>query len=176
MEKLQTPVNENDHIIGTDDAPVTLVHYGDYECPDCHRANRTLRKLARPLENKMRVIFRHFPLINIHPRALRAAEAAEAAAAQEKFWQMHELLFLNPNKLEERHLRGFAKDIHLDIKKFDKEMEENLYADKIRKAYQQGLINGITGTPTFYINGIRYDDSNYERMVKRIRALIEGKG
>lgn len=173
MDKLQTPVSDDDHILGLEDAHVTVVQYGDYECPDCHRANRTMRELARPIENKIRFVFRHFPLMNIHPRALRAAEAAEAAAAQGNFWEMHEQLFINPHKLEDKHLHGYAKSIGLDVKRFEKEMEEKIYAGKIFKAYQQGLISGVTGTPTFYINDVRYNDANFERMVDYIKSLIQ---
>jgi len=174
-QKLSVPVNENDHVRGREDSPVTVVKYGDYECPDCHRAHRIWLELVRPLEKHVRYVYRHFPLLNIHPRALPSAEASEAAASQGKFWNMHELLFINPNKLEDKHLRAHAKDIGLDMKQFERELEEGIHREKIRRAYQQGLINGITGTPTFYINGIRYNDSDMKKMVDYVKTLIGQK-
>jgi protein-disulfide isomerase len=172
-QRLQVPISENDHIRGPVGAPVTVVKYGDFECPDCHRAHKTIRAIIRPVENKIRFVYRHFPLMHIHPRALRAAEASEAAATQGKFWEMYELLFLNPNKLEDKHLRGHAKDIRLDLGQFDRELNEGIYVEKIRKSYQQSLIYGITGTPTFYINDTRYNDSDIERMVDYIKTIIK---
>ena len=174
-QKLPIPISENDHIRGPADARITVVKYGDFECPDCHRAHKAIRSIIRPIENKIRFVYRHFPLINIHPRALRAAETAEAAAAQGKFWEMYELLFLNPNKLDDKHLRGYAKDIRLDLGQFDRELNEGAYTEKIRRQYQQNLIYGITGTPTFYINDVRYNDSDVERMVNYIKSIIAGR-
>src|SRR5215471_18841308 len=112
---LAIPVNESDHSIGPPDALVTVVNYGDYQSPDSHRRHRLVEKMILELVNRVRFVYRHFPVVNVHPDALRAAEAAEAAAAQGKFWQMHRCLYFKPEKLEERHLRRYAHEIGLDL-------------------------------------------------------------
>src|SRR5258707_4240039 len=109
--RLAVPVNESDHVMGPTSAPITVVNYGDYQCPGCQKTHRSTEKLARELLDRVRLVHRHFPLVKSHPRALRAAEAAEAAAAQGKFWEMHRLLYLRPNKLRDRDLRRHAKEI-----------------------------------------------------------------
>src|SRR5262245_37168699 len=154
--KLAIPVNEHDYSIGPADALVTVVNYGDYECPDCHRSHREVEKMFDQLVNTVRFVYRHFPLINIHPRALSAAEAAEAAAAQGKFWEMHRRLYTKPNKLEDHHLRHYAKGIGLDVNRFDREMAAGAYRNRILDSYHNSLINGVTGTPTTFINGELY--------------------
>ena len=154
--KLPIPVNERDHTIGPSDASVTVVNYGDYQCPDCHRTHRAVEKMFDELVNTVRFAYRHFPLVNVHPRALRAAEAAEAAAAQGKFWQMHRHLYTQPDKLEERHLRRYAKEIGLELERFDREMAGGIYTDQVLKDYHNSIIYGITGTPTTFINGELY--------------------
>ncbi len=154
--KLTVPVGVRDHSIGPTDALVTVVSYGDYQCPDCHRRHREVQKLIDELSSSVRFVHRHFPLIKVHPNALRAAEAAEAAAAQDKFWEMHRYLYTDPDKLEERHLRHYASAIGLDLKRFNQEMEASQYRDKILKDYYQSMIDGISGTPTTFINGELY--------------------
>jgi len=151
--KLVIPVNENDHAIGPADAVVTVVNYGDYECPDCHRRHREVEKMFDELVGSVRFVYRQFPLINVHPRALPAAEAAEAAAAQGKFWEMHRRLYTRPDKLEDHHLRHYAKEIGLDVDRFDREMAGGAYRDRILDSYHNSIIYGITGTPTIFING-----------------------
>src|SRR6266446_5535538 len=114
---LAVPVNERDHVMGPTNAPVTVVNYGDYQCPGCQQRHRSTEKMARELLDRVRLVHRHFPLVKSHLRALRAAEAAEAAAAQGKFWEMHRRLYLRPDKLSDRDLRRHAKEIELDLER-----------------------------------------------------------
>jgi protein-disulfide isomerase len=158
--KLPVPINDSDHMRGPADAPITVVKYGDFECMVCAGAYRALKKMTPKLERKVRLVFRHFPLLRVHPRALRAAEAAEAAAAQGRFWEMYDQLFQNADKLEDKHLRKYARKIGLELDRFDQELADNTYADRIQRDVQQNVISGITGTPTFYINDVRYDNSS----------------
>ena len=168
---LPIPVNERDHVIGPPNAPIIVVNYGDYECPDCHRRHREVEKMFDQLVNSVRFVYRHFPLVNVHPRALRAAEAAEAAAAQGRFWEMHRHLYSHSDKLEERHLRRYAKEIGLDLEQFDREMSSSTYADQIMKDYYNSLVHGITGTPTTFINGELYAMSGVE-LLATIKAKL----
>jgi protein-disulfide isomerase len=169
---LAAPVNERDHTMGPTNAPVTVVNYGDYQCPGCQETHRSTEKMARELLDTVRLVHRHFPLVKSHPRALHAAEAAEAAAAQGKFWEMHRLLFLRPDKLADRDLRRYAKEIGLDLERFDREMAGGIYADQILKDFYFSLNHGITGTPTTFINGLLYSKSGVE-LVGTVKAIAE---
>jgi formate-nitrite transporter family protein len=169
---LAVPVNENDHVMGPTSAPVTVVNYGDYQCPGCQKTHRSTEKMARELLDKVRLVHRHFPLVKSHPRALRAAEAAEAAAAQGKFWEMHRRLYLRPDRLRDRDLRGHANEIGLDLERFDREMASGIHADQILKDFHFSLNHGITGTPTTFINGVRYAMSAVE-LVATVKATLE---
>ncbi len=169
---LPVPVSDSDHVRGLDSAPVTVVKYGDFESVECHRSHRLMRKAAALLESKMKFVYRHFPLINVHSHALLAAEAAEAAAAQGKFWEMHDRLFGNPAKLEEKHLKHHAKKIGLDTDRFDQELTSRFYSATVQASYRASLLGGITGSPTFYINGVRYDaTSDTQRLIEYISTL-----
>ena len=154
--RLPVPVNENDHVLGPANATVIVVNYGDYQCPDCHTRHKEIQKMIDQLADSVRFVYRHFPLVKTHPRALKAAEAAQAAASQGKFWEMHRLLYLHPDKLEDKDLHRHAHKIGLDLETFDREMLSSTYADKIMKDYYDSLINGISGTPTTFINGTLY--------------------
>jgi protein-disulfide isomerase len=154
--RLAIPVNESDHAIGPTDAAVTVVNYGDYQCPDCHRRHKEIQRMVDELADRVRFVYRHFPLVKTHPRALKAAEAAEAAAAQGKFWEMHRLLYLSPDKLDDKDLRRHAHKIGLDLDRFDREMVGSTYSDRIMKDYYNSLVAGISGTPTTFINGTLY--------------------
>lgn len=169
--KLPVPVNEHDHAIGPADASVIIVNYADYQCPDCHRRHRIVEKIIDELVNSVRFVHRHFPLINVHPHALRAAEAAEAAAAQGKFWEMHRHLYLKPDKLEERHLHHYAREIGLDLERFDREMAAGAYTDKVMKDYYDSITYGITGAPTTFINDELYAMSGLD-LVAAVKAIM----
>jgi protein-disulfide isomerase len=154
---LPIPVNDQDHVLGPLNASVVVVNYGDYECPDCRKRHREVEKLIEELRDTVKFVYRHFPLVNVHPNALRAAEAAEAAGAQSKFWEMHRLLYLYPDKLEQRDLHKHANQIGLDVERFDRDFS---------------LIHGITGTPTTFINDVRYAMSGDE-LIKTIRSFAK---
>src|SRR5215813_5427975 len=154
--RLTIPVNESDHLIGPTNAFATVVNYGDYQCPDCHRRHRAVEKMFDKLVNVVRFVYRHFPLVNVHPRALRAAEAAEAAAAQGKFWEMHRHLYTQTDKLQDKHFHRYAREIGLDLERFDREMAAGTYSDQIMRDYHNSVINGVSGAPTTFINGELY--------------------
>lgn len=170
--KLAIPINERDHAIGPPDALVTVVNYGDYECPDCRHRHRAVEKMFDQLVDSVRFVYRHFPLVNIHTHALRAAEAAEAAAAQGKFWEMHRHLYSQPDKLEDRHLRHYAKQIGLDLNRFDREMAGGAYSAQILDHNYKNLINGITGVPTTFINGELYAMGGVE-LLSAVKTILK---
>jgi protein-disulfide isomerase len=157
VARLVLPVSESDHVHGPSDAPATLVEYGDYECPFCGQAHPIVKTVQRRLGRRLRFAFRHFPLTEIHPHALAAAEAAEAAAAQGQFWPMHDLLFENQHALDDRSLVRYAESLGLDVPRFVTELAEHVHEPKIREDFMSGVRSGVNGTPTFFINGIRHD-------------------
>ncbi len=154
---LKPPVGPHDHMQGPPDAPVTIVEYGDYECPFCGEAYPVVKALQERLGDQMCFVFRNFPLTEAHPHAEDAAEAAEAAGAQGKFWPMHDLLYENQDALEPEDLVQYARALHLDLPRFVKEMSDHLYAPRVREDFRSGVRSGVNGTPTFFINGMRHD-------------------
>ena len=168
---LTLPVSEDrDHTQGPADAPVTLVEYGDYECPYCGAAYPIIKQVQERMGEKLRFVFRNFPITTSHPHAEQAAEAAEAAASQGSFWEMHDLLYENQRRLEDEHLRTYAEQLGLDLESFDRDLAEHVHAARVREDFMSGVRSGVNGTPTFYINGARHDDS-YE--VKTLLAALE---
>jgi protein-disulfide isomerase len=156
--RLTPPVSERDHVQGPATAPVTLVEYGDHECPYCRAAVPIVQELQRLLGDQLRFVFRHFPLTNVHPRAQHAAEAAEAAAAQGQFWEMHASLFQHQQALDHEHLVRYAADLGLDTERFQQALAEHSYADRVREDYGSAIESSVDGTPTFYLDGVRYDE------------------
>ena len=157
---LTLPVDEGrDHTQGLPSAPVTLVEYGDYECPYCGAAYPILKEVQERMAERLRFVFRNFPISTSHPHAEQAAEAAEAAAAQGRFWEMHDTLYENQNRLTDRDLHAYAVDLGLDVQRFDRELAEQLHAGRVREDFMSGVRSGVNGTPTFYVNGARYDGS-----------------
>ena len=151
------PVTERDHASGPATAPVTLLEYGNFECIHCGRAYPVIKQVRKLFGDDLRFVFRHFPTVQTHPHSLRAAEAAEAAGAQEKFWQMHDELFTHETALEDRDLSRYAKRIGLNLERFTSDMTRNSFLREIEAEYQRSLFDEhITGTPTIYLNGIRY--------------------
>jgi protein-disulfide isomerase len=158
---LTPPIGDRDHVIGPARAPVTLVEYGDYECPYCGMAHPVVKELRRRVANGMRFAFRHFPLTRIHPHAERAAEAAEAAGAQgeQKFWEMHDLLFTHQDALDDAYLLVYADSIGLDLDRFARDLASGVPARKVREDFLSGVRSGVNGTPTFFVNSRRYEGS-----------------
>ncbi|MGD9093399.1 MAG: Na+/H+ antiporter NhaA [Anaerolineales bacterium] len=151
------PVGDRDHILGPADAPITLVEYGDLECPYCRQVNPVIRELRRRLGGQVRYVFRHFPIRSIHLHAQLAAEATEAAAAQGKFWEMQEYLLEHQEELDETHIYQYARELDLDIEQFQRDLNEHTYASKVQEDFRSGVRSGVNGTPSFFINGKRYD-------------------
>jgi protein-disulfide isomerase len=157
LATLIVPVSERDHSLGPDTAPLTLVEYGDYQCPYCKAAHPILHEVRRMLGTRLRFVFRNFPVSGIHPEAQHAAEAAEAAAAQGKFWPMHDLLFERQWALDDEHLLEYAQELGLDARRVGTELEEGTHRSRVRDDFMSGVRSGVNGTPTFFINGIRHD-------------------
>ena len=158
--QLTVPVQEGrDHIQGASDAPLTLVEYGDYQCPYCGRAYPIVKEVQERLGERLRFVFRNFPLATIHPHAEHAAEASEAASAQDRFWEMHDHLFEHQTRLRDEDLHGYAEALGLDVGRFDRELAEHVYAEQVHADFMGGVRSGVNGTPTFYVNGERHDDS-----------------
>ena len=155
--RLAVPVSERDHILGSSTAPVTLVEYGDFECPHCGRAHPILQQLLDEVGDEVALVFRHFPLSQIHPHAQQAAESAEAAGAQDRFWEMHDMLFEHQNALDEPNLVEYGKALGLDAPRFAQEVSGGLYVPVVREQFMSGVRSGVNGTPTFFINGRRHD-------------------
>jgi NhaA family Na+:H+ antiporter len=155
--KLALPVGDRDHVQGPEDAPVTIVEYGDYECPYCRQVVPIARQLQERFGDRIRYVFRHFPLTSVHPNAQLAAEAAEAAGAQGKFWEMHYLLFEHQGTLDRHALIRYARGLGLDMERFERELAEHAHAGRVREDFRSGVRSGANGTPAFYLNGVRYD-------------------
>ena len=155
--RLKNSVTERDHASGAATAPVTLLEYGNFECVDCGRAYPIIKEVQKLLGDNLRFVFRHFPIVQTHPHSLRAAEAAEAAGAQGKFWEMHDQLFTHQQALEDHDLSRYARRIHLDVERFARDLSANTFLKQIEADYNQSLFDEhVTGTPTLYINEGRY--------------------
>lgn len=158
--RLTDPVGDRDHVDGTATASVSLVEYGDFECSYCWAAHPVVRKLRDRFGPSLRFVFRHFPLASSYPHTQRAAEAAEAAGAQGKFWPMYDLLFENREALEDSDLVGYATSLGLDIERFSRELESHEHAARVRTDLASGARSGVDGTPTFFIGGEKYEGAN----------------
>jgi formate-nitrite transporter family protein len=157
MSTLTLPDPTRDHISGSVDGSVRLLEYGDYECPACGAAQPIVEEIQRRLGDDLCFAFRHFPLTKIHPHSEHAAEAAEAAGAQRNFWAMTGLLFENQAALEDEDLAAYARELDLDEMRLIREVTSSIYAPRIREDFKNGVKAGVNGTPTFFINGERYD-------------------
>ena len=156
---LAVPVSASDHVIGPDHAPVTVVEYGDFECPNCKQAAPAVKLLLERFAERVRFVYRHFPQETLHPHALRASETAECAAAQGRFWPMHDLLLANQDHLQNKHLREYAGQLELDMARYDAEMDDEIYLQRIREHIESGHRSHLRSTPGFFINGIIVDVS-----------------
>jgi len=158
VPQLVLPVTpERDHIRGPVTAPITLLEYGDYECPYCGAAHPIVQEVRRRMGKRLCFVYRHFPLTNVHPHAELAAEAAEGAGAQGRFWEMHDRLFEHQDALSDEALVAHADALGLDVERFARELAAGAHAPKVRQDFMSGVRSGVNGTPCFYINGVRYD-------------------
>jgi formate-nitrite transporter family protein len=170
------PVSAHDHVKGSADAPLTLVEYGDYQCPYCGAAYPVVNRLQNTLGKKLRFVFRNFPLTQAHPYALIAAEAAEAAALQGKFWEMHDLLFEEQTLLNPDIIPLWAKRMGLNLEKFENDVKQAVVEKRIKEDRQSGIHSGVNGTPTFFINGRRYDGTpDYDSLLAALDEGLQGK-
>ncbi len=151
------PDPERDHISGSADGLIRVLEYGDYECPFCAEVQPIVKEIQRRLGDDLLFGFRNFPLTNIHPHSEHAAEAAEAAGTQGNFWAMHDLLFENQAALEDADLAAYAAELGLDQTRLIREVIWKIYTQRIREDFKSGVRGGVNGTPTFFINGERYD-------------------
>lgn len=155
--ELTLPVGPRDHVSGPADARLTLVEYGDLQCPHCGKAYPIVKEVQRRLGSQLRFVYRHFPLTRIHAEAQHAAEAAEAAGGQGAFWQMHDRLFERQFALDDEHLIEYAAELGLNAERIRGELDAGTYTDRVRDDFMSGVKSGVNGTPTFFINGVRYD-------------------
>lgn len=174
MIQLVPAVNGHDNIFGNPDAVLELVEYGDYECPHCGRAYPIIKDLLQKMGNDIRFAFRNFPLSQIHPHAFSAAVAAEAAGQQNRFWEMHDLIFENQKKLDVENLFGYASAVGLDLDRFKNDIQQQALADKVENDFESGMRSGVNGTPTFFIDGKKYNgawdgDQLYQYLTSKIQ-------
>jgi protein-disulfide isomerase len=174
LETFSTPqVAADDHVRGPAAAPVTVLEYGDYECPYCRGAFRDVRELVDRHPAEIRFVFRNFPIQELHPHAEQAAQAAEAAAAQGRFWEMHDVLLQPYSHLDTDSLVTYAEVIGLDIARFRQEVTGRAHTAKIRADMAEGVRNGVNATPKFYVNGLRVDGKvPLEHLVQLVEAAV----
>jgi protein-disulfide isomerase len=174
VEEFAAPeVRADDHVLGPAQAPVTVLEYGDYECPYCRGAARDVHRMLDLYPGMIRFVFRNFPIAALHPHAEQAAEGAEAAAAQGKFWEMYELLLRPTSGLDLDSLLGYAERLGLDVGRFSNEVTGNVYAARITRDVSEGVRNGVNATPKFYVDGQRIDGKfPLEGLVEAVRAAV----
>jgi protein-disulfide isomerase len=171
---LTPPVSAHDHVQGPAKAPVTLVEFGDFECPYCGAAYPVVKQLQRLFKTQMRFVFRHFPLTQIHPHAEHAAEAAEAVGAQGKFWEMHDTIFEHQEALRDADLVRYGASVGVDPQVIIDALATHAYLNRIKSDFMSGVRSGVNGTPTFFINGEKYDGAyDLESLREAINAEIE---
>ena len=170
MAQLKIIVGPEDHAQGLIDAPITLVEYGDYECPHCGHAYPIVKSLQRQFGDQMRFIFRNFPLRESHPHAEAAAETAEFAGAQGRFWEMHDAIFENQQQLSQRVFSELAERLELDARALEQSLVRAEFRDRVQRDFSGGVRSGVNGTPTFFINGQRHD-GDFE--LQTLAAAIE---
>ncbi len=155
--QLKPPVSETDHIQGDSSAAIEIVEYGDFQCPHCGAAHPILKKIQQLFGSQIRFVFRNFPLAESHPYATIAAIAAEAAGLQNKYWSMHDLIFEYQQQLDEDFLYQLAAKLKLDTDKFELDLQSKALQDKVDADFESGMRSGVNGTPTFFVNGQKFD-------------------
>ena len=175
MTTLKIPVTAKDHLQGNENAPVIVVEYGDYECPHCGHAYPIVKQLQKHFGQQLGFVFRHFPLTEIHPYAESAAEAAEFAAANERFWEMHDSIYENQEVLGESLLLELAETLGLSAPALRESLADREFAPRVREDFLGGVRSGVNGTPTFYINGLRHDGPfDFQSLAAAIDAQLKG--
>jgi len=170
---LTPPVSAGDHVAGHSNAPLTLVEYGDYQCPYCGAAHPVIKRIQRTLGRELRFVFRNFPLTQAHPYAMIAAEAAEAAALQQKFWEMHDFIYEHQDDLEPEVLPVWARRVGLNLEEFGNAIGKGGVSTRIKEDRLSGIKCGVNGTPCFFINGVRYDGTaDYEPMIAVLKEQL----
>lgn len=172
MPNAPAPVSPADHILGPHDAPLTLIEYGDFECPNCRQAAPAVKLLVARFSSQLRFVWREYPLEEVHPHALGAALAAEAAGGQGKFWKMHDLLLAHQDHLRAKQLRTYAEQLELDMARYDAEIGDEVYLQRIREHQADGHRAGVRGTPGFFLNG-RFVDASFgiEHLVEAVERV-----
>jgi protein-disulfide isomerase len=168
-DRLILPVSRRDHCQGSFTADIALVQYGDYQCPACQAVHRMIQSIQQQLGDRLQFVFRHFPQSHIHPEAHHAAEAAEAAASQNKFWEMHTHLFAHQSQLADSDLVEYAIALHLDVNQFLHEMATDCHMVRVQEDIESGIQSNVTQTPTFFINDRKYsDDLSLNTLLERV--------
>ncbi|QEC43380.1 DsbA family protein [Pseudobacter ginsenosidimutans] len=171
MATLRVPVSENDHRTGDAHAELVLVEYGDYQCPHCGIAHPFIKKLLKEFKGRLQFVFRNFPLQESHPMAMMAAMAAEAAGRQDKFWEMHDIIFEHQRTLDPDSILGFAAKLKLNEKQFAHDIRDKELYQRVEDDFESGLRSGVNGTPTFFLNGKKVDsyDETYESLAELLK-------
>jgi protein-disulfide isomerase len=174
MTTLRVPVTTDDHIQGNEDAPITLVEYGDYECPFCAQANPVVKRLQKHFGKNLRFVFRNFPLREVHPNAEAAAETAEFAATHGLFWQMHDLIYANQATLDMQQLAELTKTLKLPLQELELTLSNKTFENKVYRDFMGGVRSGVNGTPTFFINNERYNGPvDFDGIAQAISSLVK---
>jgi protein-disulfide isomerase len=174
VESPEAALAAADHMLGDSHAKLTLLEYGDYECPACIQAEPLIQHLVDTHRGRLRFVFRHFPLVEVHPNAELAAEAAEAAAAQGQFWPMHHLLFAQTHHLTPVALAGYARSLGLDMNRFNAELADHIYTQRIQEHRRAGESSGLRATPAFFVNGKAVDVSfGFEKLEEAVQAALK---
>jgi len=170
---LSRAINSDDHILGGESAAVTLLMYGAYECPFCVEGNEIVKRIRNHFGERLRFVFRHFPRTSVHPHAEAAAEVAEAAGEQYRFWEMHDKLFENYNRLDGGHLVSYAESLGLDMERFERAITGRVFAGRVRADLISGIESGVKGTPTYFINGEKHSGSGqFKPLIEAIENRI----
>ena len=168
-------VTDVDHVTGPTDAPVVVVEYGDFECPNCKQAVTAVEMLLEHLDGNVRFAYRHYPFEQVHPHAVQAAEAAACAGAQGQFWEMHAILFERQRALERVNLDAYAREIGLDMARFGDELDRRVHLPRIQRDLDSGRRSGVRGTPGFFVNGRRQDVSfGLHQLIEAADAIVKG--
>jgi protein-disulfide isomerase len=174
--KLKIPVSKEDHSQGPDNAPLVLVEYGDYQCPHCGHAFPIVKRLQKALGEKLKFVFRNFPLSEVHPDALNAAKVAEGAALQGKFWEMHDKIYEQQQNLDVESLGDYAAQLGLDVEALNEAVGKASVEKKVETDFEGGVRSGVNGTPTFFVNGLRYDgDWEYAPFLSALKEMLSEK-